>query len=172
MGTVTISGVQTTTFGDVTGASNYHRVGFSGASFIALSTTDKGKTLISATRYLTVLWWCDEQDNEVIPTVDESGVPEEVINGAYELALAITNDPSIIDTGESGGTNTKRLKAGSAEIEFFRPEDAGRLPSTVVRLLGDYLKSRQSQLTTQAGGTDVCQPFGSRLDPDLDEGYA
>lgn len=67
----------------------------------------------------------------------------------FELAFAVQQDPSI---GEASGTgsNLKSVGAGSARVEFFRPEDdLERFPPQVMELLGPLLAGASA---TSLGG--------------------
>lgn len=70
--------------------------------------------------------------------------PDDIKNGQIELAYAISQDPTIATVANSG-SNTKRLQAGSASIEFFNSTDgsggvtASRFPANVQELFRCYL---------------------------------
>lgn len=54
----------------------------------------------------------------------------------FEYAFALIQDPTLLDrTTANAAANTKRLKAGSAEIEYFRPGVSGRYPVQVMETL-------------------------------------
>jgi len=77
--------------------------------------------------------------------VDSTTYPTDLKAGQFELAYALSQDASI-EQASGTGSNVKRLKAGSAEIEYFRPEsDAQRFPTQVQEYLACFL-------STVAGG--------------------
>jgi hypothetical protein len=80
-------------------------------NWFLLDEDGKGKNLVAATNWLNQLKWKDE----CLPLDTNEGV----INATIMIANSIANG----DTAFLGGTvqeaGTKRLKAGSAEIEFF-----------------------------------------------------
>ncbi|MEO1208394.1 MAG: hypothetical protein AAFX78_02530 [Cyanobacteria bacterium J06638_20] len=174
MGTVSISGTDVIVYGTQAGAKTYWQTTLNGSTFVDADSNIQKQSLVAATRWFDALGLVDENGDELMPTADDTGVPADVINASYEAALALIADPTLSGTSEIGGTNTKRVKAGSAEVEFFRPEDGSVLPRSVLLLLTPYLADRQgsdSSLNNEAFGTDVCQPFGDRNDPDLTEGF-
>lgn len=178
MGTVTISGVSETTFGDVTGATNYHRLSFVGTPFVSLSTADKGRVLISATRYVTSIGVCDpDTGDDIVPLADDTTIPDDLISGVYELCLDITRDPDLIAAGGTGDVNTKRVKSGSAEVEFFQPRDSSIASAATRRLLLPYLSLSKSgtgegdSLNNEAFGTEQKDVFSDRKAPNLTEGF-
>lgn len=171
MGTVTISGQTVTIYGDETGSRNYWKTMLDGDAWE--SSSDRKQALVTATRWMDAIGLTDPDTGDTIaPTTDDSGIDTAVIEACYELANALISDSSIRDGFTTGGNNNKRLKAGSAEIEFFRPIDGGAFPPQVLRLLSDYIGSYSSSNGNEAFGTDVEQPFTSSADPDLNEGWA
>lgn len=72
-------------------------------------------------------------------TVDALSVPQVVKDATCELAYEISQDPSL-ETSRNQDDNTKRLKAGSVELENFRPQmNRGRFPFPVTELVGLFL---------------------------------
>ena len=61
---------------------------------------------------------------------------EELEHATAELALAMTLDSSVI-TQKNTGSNTRRVKAGSAEVEFFNPQKGARFPPIVTNILAE-----------------------------------
>lgn len=140
-----------------------------GSAFSSASTTVQDQALVTATRMLDRQNWqgtktSDAQalawprtgvsDREGV-AIGSSTVPADIINAQCELALALINNQSVQDSS-SNSLNTKRLKAGSAEIEYFRPTRAGRFPTIVQELIGYLLASSAgSLLEPYASGTCV-----------------
>ncbi|MEE8609012.1 MAG: DnaT-like ssDNA-binding protein [Nitrospiraceae bacterium] len=134
--TITIETVGYTSYASVAEADSYLNIDPTReAAWEALSTDNKGKKLISATRRLDLFKWQGEKtgDEDVQfnqwprtgltypggTAVSTSEVPVEVENATILLAGSIALDAEQADAGSSG-SNTKRVKAGSAEVEFFR----------------------------------------------------
>lgn len=74
--------------------------------------------------------------------VPDGTIPDDIALGEFELALALLEDEAIQDSNNTG-TNLKRAKAGSAEVEFFQPTRAGgigvhKFPQVVHELVGCY----------------------------------
>ncbi len=104
-----------------------------GTAWAALTDDEKGANLVAATNRLDLVNYRGEkevstQDNQwprtgtdcdgnAFPTGD---VPTGMANGTSMLAGSITLDPTYANAGTSAG-NTKKVKAGSAEVQFFRP---------------------------------------------------
>jgi hypothetical protein len=101
---------------------------------------------------------------------DESGVtpaPVAVKEAQVLLALELARDPGVA-TAAGVGSNVRRAKAGSAEVEFFASArnsaglDAERFPTPVQELLRCYL-ARGGAATSEAFGTGAeyqCPDFG------------
>lgn len=105
-------------------------------AWAALSTDAKGQKLVAATRRLNGLSWLgaktggDAAQPDAFPrtgltypdgsVVPDDEVPREVEEATCLLAGTITINAAASQSGSSA-TNTRRVKAGSAEVEFFRP---------------------------------------------------
>lgn len=96
----------------------------------------RGPFIVGATRRLDLLTWQGEKTGGVLQenawprtgmtfpdgtAVSTTEVPQEVENATALLAGSIAIKAAVADVGTSG-TNTKRVKAGSAEVEFFRQQ--------------------------------------------------
>jgi hypothetical protein len=95
----------------------------------------EGALLVAATRRLNLFSYNGEKtggsaqvdafprtgltypDGTAVPDTD---IPQDVINATCSLAGTLALTPAASAPGSSGN-NKKRLKAGSAEIEYFRP---------------------------------------------------
>jgi len=81
----------------------------------------------------------DQEGTEIVPA-SNTDWPQFILDAQCQLALALIIDPTL-STKSGTADNTKRLKAGSAEIEFFGTADSGvRFPPQVWELLGMYLQ--------------------------------
>jgi len=99
------------------------------APWTALTEDNKGRALISATRLLLAMPWCEtapdptEAQEEPIPSVNAM------------LAADLAAKPKLF-ADASGDSNVKSVKAGSAQVEFFSPVDGGPpLPLALWNLL-------------------------------------
>lgn len=96
--------------------------------------------------------------------VDDATVPEDIESAQIELAYALTVDPSLAGKTTTAD-NTKRLKAGSAEIEFFNTDGSdnfapGRFPPNIMELIRCFLGG--------ATGSASAESFGTECPTDLD----
>lgn len=78
----------------------------------------RGRGLVSATRMLLALPWC-----EAPPALD-APVPEVVQQVTAMLAADLLEKPKLFRDG-SGNSNVKSAGAASAKVEFFRPVEGG-----------------------------------------------
>jgi len=165
MGSVTIGSDTFNIYGTSAGADTYLAARI-GSTWSAQSATTKAQALVSATRaiqtYLAGLGF----------TVDPSGaVDTEIENATYEYANGLVADAGLIDQANAN-SNTRRLKAGSAEIEYFRPERGGRFPSAVQALLTAWISGQGGSLSSSPYVSGGCEQ--SILDGDdfgLSEGF-
>lgn len=118
---------------------------------------EKGRGLVSATRTLQRLSWAAGSP----PAIDVA--PVAVQDATAMLAADILTSPELAGGASAGASNVKRAKAGSAEVEFFRPVAGTILPLDILSLLGVLLGN--------SGGTSVSlfgivggNDFGSRFD--------
>lgn len=101
-------------------------------------------------------------------------VPDEVREAQVLLSILSVGEGALLTT-TSTGSNEKRLKAGSAEVEFFIPTTTlgTRFPSIVQEVIGCILSSTQSGRLTYTSGVGSDGLFD---DPDcrntLTEGYS
>ncbi len=99
----------------------------------------------------------DDQEGDPIVPANNTDWPQFILDAQCQLALALIIDPTIATT-PSTADNTKKLKAGSAEIEFFGTASTRRgprFPPQVQDLVGDYLIG---------GGEGLRDPFVSDTD--------
>lgn len=80
-------------------------------------------------------------------------VPQFIKDACCELANALISDQSILNSSQ--GTNTQRLKAGPAEIWYFRPTTGTRFPLIVNELIGPYLTNSAGISSPFVSGTDA-----------------
>ncbi len=174
MGTVTISGTSFDIYGTLAAAVTYMKARVGATAWDAVGSTDRSKALVSGTRFLDRQNWQGQKTSGVqalefprTGLVDKDGndvgsvaVPLLVEEANYEMALAILEDATIVENANSG-TNTKRVKAGSAEVEFFRQTDGTKLPTIIQELIGLFLEGSGTSSDTGnlASGTGECSTF-------------
>jgi len=124
------------------------------AIWSAASTDTKSSALVSATRKLDCQEWLGEKTVPAQPLefprtgisgVDDSVVPEEIIEASIILAAMSVQNSSALNKSSTENL-IKKVKAGSAETEFFRSTQKATLFPTNVQCLVDDLLS---------GGTSV-----------------
>lgn len=167
MATVTIAGVSPDpeVIGGLVEATAYIGASFGPAAtkWRALSTDDKGRTLVASTRYLDALGLEDENGD----AIGHDTTIANVLAATFELAMLIAADPRIQAAADTG-SNVKKLDADGASIEYFRPTSvalgtASRLPSIVQKLLADYLPSTEA--AAGYGGSS----YGTDADSSFDD---
>jgi len=187
MGQVTISAVVYEIYGEHTGAGSADQ--YLDASLVynaiwnAASADDQKRALVTVAREFNRQAWQGEPTTpypSVQPlawprsgVVDRNGnpvnsatIPQAIIDGSYELAGAILADVAVA-SASSAGNSVKRLKAGSAEIEFFRPQSGGRFPTSVQELVGEFLAGGGATSTlevAEVSGMDETSAFGTPFD--------
>src|SRR5262245_25196179 len=149
------------------------------AVWAAGSADYKARSLVTATRLLDRQCWQGEKTSPSqalqwprTGVVDKYGdevsslaVPLLIEEATYELALAILVDPDGVQADPTSNQNLKKVKAGSAEVEFFRPELRGRFVTIVEELVGQFLcGSVNAASLSQAWGTDSESEFDSADD--------
>lgn len=105
--------------------------------------------------------------------VSSSVVPQAVKDAQMELAIALLANAQVASQANASG-NIRRLRAGSAEVEYFRPTEAGRFPAPVMELLGPFLDNGASLIGEAGGfayGTDVESQFDEDDGYDLNRGF-
>lgn len=152
-----------------------------------LSDDEKGANLVAATNRLDLVNYRGEkevstQDNQwarigtdcdgnAFPSGD---VPTGMANGTSLLAGSITLDPTNANAGTSG-TNTKKVKAGSASVEFFRSSTGVPIQdATVWGLIKCFTEAGVAGgvSTTASFGTDVPSQTPIEDDYGRTEGFA
>lgn len=193
MGTVTIGADTFDIYGTEAGAATYFRARLGASAWNSAGSSDKKRGLVSATRWIDSARWqgAPTASGQALAfprtglldcdgvAVDDSTVPAEVDQACYELALKLLEDPTLVDNVNSG-SDEKRLKAGSAEIEFFRNASsslpgggASLFPAAAARLLRCFIAGASGIRGSFNSGVDDAE---SLLDPcdrfSLDEGFA
>lgn len=183
--TVSIAGVapDPEVYGGLAAATAYIGSRFRGAYATwraIVDEDDKERTLVEATAYIDRLPWkgtangaggtslqwprtgATKADGSA---VDSTTVPDAIVDAVFELAAMIADDPDIVAQVDSS-SNIKRVKAGSAEVEYHnatstRNGTATKLPYVIQQLVGPYLAASS---VTASGG------FGQAGSSCLDDG--
>lgn len=137
--------------------------------WIALSEDDKGRALVTATRVLDRQEWKGEETNPGVQPlawprtgvtdadgnpVDDSTIPQQIIDGSIFLAAFIAEDPTLGEA-EDTGTNVEEVQAGSARVKFFRPQVGQRFPIILHELFGEFLEASNAGIAgARSFGTD------------------
>lgn len=129
---VTINAVEYDAYAAVDYADEYLAADVARAETWADATPDnKGRALVTATRLLQRLRW-----KAGAPAVDTATDP--VKQATCLLAADVLAKPALGDSGSSA-SNVKAVGAGSARVEFFRPQDGQVLPAAAFDLLRGLL---------------------------------
>lgn len=166
MGTVIINAVTYTIYGTQTGATEYLNAKYgASAAWTAASSDDQKRVLVSATRQLDRLSmdWTGILD----PPSTSPSIPDDVISAAYEWASLILADSSIQDGNSL--SNIKIVQAGSAKVEYFRPQTKTSLPLPVRQLLNEYYTGNIASGIGYASGSDEESVFATG-DYELNQG--
>lgn len=135
------------------------------ATWTALTTDQKGINLVAATNRLDLLAWQGEKTGGAAQAnawpraglmypdgtdVADDEVPLDVEIATILLAGSIAIDAEVANSGASG-TNTKKVQAGSASVEFFRPRDGLALQDESAHALIKYWLESSSAAIAGAG---------------------
>lgn len=115
---------------------------------------NKDASLVTGTRMLDRQVWAGDKTDAAQPLefprtglTDKDGndvasdeIPSEILEALYELALILLAD-STQAAATSTASSIKRLKAGSAEIEYFKGGKGTTFPSVVQKLIVPFLGS-------------------------------
>lgn len=114
MATITISGNDYFSYATVEQANTFLLVQPDSQNWFLLDNDGKGKNLVAATNFLNGLPWRDECSPQSVREGKQS-----IIDATIYLANSIANGNFGFLGGSVQEAATKRLKAGSAEIEYF-----------------------------------------------------
>lgn len=176
MGTVLISGTTYNVHGTSDGLKAYMAAHINSTDYDAASSTNRKKSHVSATRWLDRANWQGQKTDLVTPQplefprtgltgkdgndVDSVSTPTEVENATYELVLYLLEDSAATQSLDQG-SNVKRVKAGSAEAEFFKGTDGKypRFPTEAHELIRYFLEGASGLTAPHAPGIDVESHF-------------
>lgn len=173
MGQVTIGTVTYDIYGDHVGvtsplsADEYFGGSLNATGWTGAAVDDQARALVNATRIFDKQGWQGTRTDVATPqplawprtgvpdcdgiVVATGVIPDNVIFGSYELALALLNDATLQSSGTQG-TNVKRVlarkKVGDLEIEdeteyfsgtLIGEAQAGRFPAQVQEYIACYV---------------------------------
>lgn len=145
-------------------------VGDAAAGWNASTEDAQAPAAVSASRLIDRQQWQGEKTDpaqaEAFPrtglfypdgtAVPSDAVPQQVLDANSELAMDLLAG-STVQTDQSTQQQTRRLKAGSVEIEYFNiPGTGTRFPQTVMELLGFWLGNLSGVAGSESTGT--CRP--------------
>jgi hypothetical protein len=91
----------------------------------------------------------DKEGDAVLDSI----LPPDLNLAVYEGAIALIQD-STLQTQTNGGTNIKKLVAGTASIEYFHSTSTHALPQLVLKYLQPYLEGDSDIDLSYSYGTD------------------
>ncbi len=182
MGQVTIQGTVFDIYGVDSEADTYMTARWGGSAWSDAEVDERKQTLVSATRMIDRENWLGQKTVSAqaleFPrtgltdkdgnSVDSATVPLVVEEANYELAFALLNDAAVQEA-DTTGSNVRRVKAGSAEVQFFRPTAGTPFPTIANDLLRAFRDS--GALAGLASGTDEVSTFCDPNPHGLTEGY-
>lgn len=171
MGTVTISGNTFNVYGDQTSATNYLSASLSkqAVSWAVATTTVQAQAMVMAARMLDRMTWQGVVNGGPLQwpranvvdkygvAVNASTIPNDIINGSYELAAQLVNDPSLQDQ-INNTFNIQSFSDGPTSVTYFGRQTAGRFPVVVQELIGPYLARMANPggaIPTDTGGASA-----------------
>lgn len=161
-----------------------------GSTWSTFTTLKKQQCIVSAARMLStavlysgevtvagqpLAWPRDGATNACTGTAVPNGTtPDDMAFAQYELAQILGDDATVLASSGSG-TNTKRVKAGTAEVEFFTPtigtNSETRLPTVVNDIAGCYVDRPNISGGSFGTTVDDADPGYCKDDFDKSEGY-
>ena len=171
--TVTISTVSYPVYASVVTADAYFAAR-AGSTWDDYSSLEKSQGLRTATLFLDRQRWAgaktDSTNTLAWPrtgvldvdgvAVDSATLPAALQYACCELAAALLADASILSTATGAAQNAKRLKAGTAEVEFFAPVAGSRLPTAAFEWVSSFFGGAPGGVSGGfATGADGCSDF-------------
>ena len=161
-----------------------------GSTWATATTLQQQQAIITATRMLdravtwdgtktvstqALQWPRDGVTNQCTTSaVTDGTVPDDIAYAMFLLANQLFVDSTIAD-GSGTGSNVKRVKAGSAEVEFFSPTIETSSDLRLPRAVNDLAKCFIASTGTFGGSfgttTDDAETY-CRDDDDRSQGYA
>lgn len=136
-------------------AKDYMNSRFGTAAWDAASNNSRRRAIISATRWLDRQPWLSVPTDVTTPqplqnprsaltdcnetAILDTVVADEIVEAQWELAQIILDD-STAQESAGQGTNTKLVKAGPAEVEFFRNTEGTSKDTRLPTIAHDLVK--------------------------------
>lgn len=185
--TITLSGQDFISYASVAEADRLMLVDpIRGTKWAAKTADQKGAALVAATNRLDLFSYKGSktgspQDNQFPRTgltdrdgvaVSTTEVPSDVEKATIYLAGSIAGKAAAAGMGGSG-SNNKRVKAGSAEVEFFKPTKGTPLSDeTAYALIQFYLVSNVGAVSAGGMASGTCEEPWNQNYGGLTEPYA
>ncbi len=181
MALVTIGGSSYIVYSSLSEADEYFNASIQYDDWNAFNDDQKRRGIVSATRLIDRQGWQGEKTEQGSPTQDlefprddltdcsgDSVSSEDSLARAVEASQLLAFDlldGQELETSKTTEDLTKRLKAGSVEIENFRADQnsATRFPADVMELLGCFFSGGAAIAGSISTGTD-----GIALDDDFE----
>lgn len=154
MATVTIDSIQYDVYADVGEAMAYLQASYPVPSFMSADAADQARMLVAATRLLDRQCWLGDKTDVAqvlqwprtstgVTGVEDDEIPLDIINGAIELASAISEGSEAQSKPIPGLQDIQTLSAGSVSLTWFRGAEGqlafARFPLPVQELVGKYM---------------------------------
>lgn len=184
--TITISGKVYTVYSytaDAVADSDTYAASRPGSTWpaVGVSVAQKQAALVEATRWLESLRWLGSKTNPAQTlqwprtgvsdannvTIDPAVTPDQVMWAYFELANALNDDPTILSNQLGAASNVKMVKAGSAEVRYFRPVRGSRLPTQVWQWISLWASGASSSAAGLASGVDGVSSFDGTQDANV-----
>jgi len=177
MATVTIGSTEYTVYSDVATANTYFNGSTQFTDWDPFTDDEKSRGLVSSTRLIERQQWLGEVEVEgqalAFPRTGLNDCQGDTVTAAESLVIATEASQLLaldilegddVETNISTEDLTKRLKAGSVEIENFRAQlgTSTRFSLDVMELIGCFLAGSSAIAGSISTGTD-----GEALDDDL-----
>ena len=190
---------------DKAAADEYFKAASHGAPWLAADSSVRNQLLVTASRVFERESWLgdptlpiDKSDPVSQPAgtqplewgrtgltdkngvaIDSASIPQDVVDGNFELALALLNDATV-QTADPTGSNVKVEKSTqrvegaltvSSETQYFTPTlgSSNPYPGIVMDLIGQFLAGRSGLVLSFTSGTDAVSAFADDAD---DFGYS
>lgn len=167
MGTVTISAVAYPVYGTLSGANTYLAARLSATAWTSATTDQKSQALVTATRLIKS--YLDGRGHETNP---ETNTDAQLAEANYELALLLLANPALADSVMTAAAAKRRVKAGSAEVEFAvnvrTVTKAHGFPDAVFALIRAWMAAQAPVVAPMIYVSGTCErstliPNGSQL---------
>lgn len=150
---VIIQGNTYSTYASIDEASSYLIPTSYYATWSALTPDEQAGRLVESTRILDRQRWKAAYD-----TFEKRVLVEGIVNGSILIAALLASGEADFVANATTASSTKRLKAGSADVEYFRDFSSAsnnRFPLEIMEILRSYLGSTGTSSMAGVGGSFV-----------------